>query len=391
MSNPQCKLCQKGVGYGNDLSQREMASLYGVHRRSVSRHRTHLKQETDEFFDEVPKSQITSRGKTVRLEDGSYEKVTYRPNQDEVPSWPVIDRPAPLRQPLARSGGLLRKWKTAVVGADSQIGFRSIDGVLHPFHDDRAIGVFNYIVGEESPDRVLLLGDIIDLPSQGRYAQEASFANTTQPAIDRTYEWMVTLREYAPHARIDFIEGNHDKRLTLYSETNALASHGLRRANWPDGWPVLSVPYLLRLDELDIDYLDAYPNAHVWVNDNLKAFHGTKADAKGSTGMKYLNENPGMSVIFGHSHRLEMVQKTTEDRLGSFRASAVNPGALCHINGQVPGFNSSNHLDGTPARVTENWQNGLCIIRYTDEKSHFELINIDEGKAFYHGEEITYQ
>lgn len=63
----------------------ELAAAYGVTPRTIRKKKTdyrrHNREEWDEFFD-IPKSIITSRGKTVRLPDGSYEKVTFRP-QDE--------------------------------------------------------------------------------------------------------------------------------------------------------------------------------------------------------------------------------------------------------------------------------------------------------------------
>ena len=50
--------------------------------RTIRRHRnTPRLDDVDAFFN-VPTSIITSRGKSTRLADGSWEKVTYRP-QDE--------------------------------------------------------------------------------------------------------------------------------------------------------------------------------------------------------------------------------------------------------------------------------------------------------------------
>lgn len=379
-----------GVGRDDSLSQREMASAYGVHRRSVQRHRAHLKEDSDEFFKDVRKSQITSRGRTVRLDDGSYEKITYKPDESEVPVWPIIDRPAPIRQKQAKTAPLNRQWKTAVIGADSQIGYRSIDGVFDPFHDEASIGLFNKLVEIENPDRVLLLGDLIDLPSQGKYAQEAAFSNTTQAAIETTYEWMVTLRENAPNAKIDFVEGNHDKRLQTFVEVNTKEAFGLRRAGWPDTWPVMALPYLLRLDELGIDYQDAYPNAHVWINDHIRAEHGTKADSKGSTGFHYLRETPHISRIIGHSHRQEIVYRTTWDRQGKIKSFVANPGMLCRMDGAVPSFNGSTHTDGTPASLVEDWQAGAIVLRYTDTDAHVQLVAFDDGKTLYNGQELVW-
>ena len=42
-----------------------------------------------------------------------------------VPEWPVIDRPSPRKiKRKITAAPLVRKWKTAIAGADTQIGFR---------------------------------------------------------------------------------------------------------------------------------------------------------------------------------------------------------------------------------------------------------------------------
>jgi hypothetical protein len=180
----QCLICLSEVEYDNTLTHAALARKFGVSEGSVRRHRKAVKREEerlsdpDEFFG-VPKEIITSRGKTVRLPDGSYEKIHYDPSKDNsgAPAWPVVDRPAPLPLPKA-TGGLIRKWKTAVAGADSQIGFRRVDGELDPFHDVKAMALFTALVEIETPDRVVLAGDIIDLAEQGRWTQEAGFVGS---------------------------------------------------------------------------------------------------------------------------------------------------------------------------------------------------------------------
>jgi predicted phosphodiesterase len=276
-----------------------------------------------------------------------------------------------------------------VAGADTQIGYRNVNGELDPFHDEKAMALFVELVRLEKPERVILAGDIIDLAEQGRWTQEAGFALTTQAAIDRTYRFLYDLREAAPSAKIDLIEGNHDKRMQNFVELNAKSAFGLKRAGWPDEWPVMSIPYLLRLDELKVTYYDAYPNAHVWINNNLRAEHGTKVNSNGSTAQRYLNETPHISRLFGHTHRQEVVQRTTWDRMGKIRSQAINPGCLCRVDGAVPGVHGSIGADGKPATYYEDWQQGAAVIRYTDDEFFVELVQFDDGKTIYQGQELT--
>jgi len=327
--------------------------------------------------------EVLQNGEIVTLKSYSLD-----PDDTSVPAWPLIDRPAPLPTTRPVAPSLTHRWETAVVGADTQIGFRRLEnGTLDPFHDDQALSLFNQLVEIENPEQVILAGDIIDLPEQGRWGQELGFAGTTQAAIDRTYEWLHNLRSRTSGA-IHMIEGNHDKRLQNFVETNAVSAFGLKRAGWPDEWPVMSIPYLMRLAELDITYYDAYPNAHVWVNNILRAEHGTKANSRGSTAQKYLDDTPHISRIVGHSHRQEIVQRTTWDRMGRIMSQVVNPGCLCRVDGAVPGANTSIGARGNVAVQYEDWQQGAAIIRYTDDKFFSELVQFDQGMTVYHGQEL---
>lgn len=72
-----CNVCAQ-IDLG--LSNRENARRIGVDESSIRRHKAHMSEQKDSFFD-IPNEIITSRGRTVRLQDGSYEKVTYNPNR----------------------------------------------------------------------------------------------------------------------------------------------------------------------------------------------------------------------------------------------------------------------------------------------------------------------
>lgn len=310
----------------------------------------------------------------------------------QYPLWPVI-QPVTPREAVEKYTVprvfLTRKWKTAILMADNQYGFRLFeDGTYDPFHDDAAIDVAIQIVDIENPDRVVVMGDIIDLQEQGRWAQEAAFANTTQKALDATYGFGVELRE-ATNGDIDFIEGNHEKRMQNFIETNAKSAFGLKMAGMPESWPVMSLPNLLRLDELGITYHDAYPTAHVWINNTLRAEHGTKVNSNGSTGQKYMNETPHISRAFGHTHRLEAISRTTYDRAGKIRSMAINPGCLCRVDGAVPGVHGAIGINGRPAQVFEDWQQGIAVVRYTDDDFRVDLVQIEDGMTVYQGEEIN--
>lgn len=316
------------------------------------------------------------------------------------PAWPVIQQAQPVRVDYAGANMLDQSstsdWNTAVILPDPQIGYRRFeDGTLDPFHDEKAMSVALTIIEYENTngsgvDQVVNLGDFLDLPSQGRFAQEATFASTTQLAIDRGHRFLAEQRAVAPNAKIVLIEGNHDRRLQNFVEANALAAFGLRRANLPDSWPVMSLPYLLRLDEVGVDYIDAYPAGQHWIADNLRAVHGDKVRSAGSTAAAYTNSMPHISTVFGHVHRLEIQSTTTFDRMGKIRSMAISPGCLCRVDGAVPSVKGAIGIDSKPVTYWENWQQGVAVIKYKDTGEFYvNLVQIDDGQTVYNGVEFS--
>ena len=355
-------------------------------------------------IDEVGKiSKISLYQTAAKDADGEIQTkdlvgIQISPKWEEGPEWPVVQpaQPVVIKTPAKtkKAPSLIGGWKQAVVLPDPQIGFRQFDDSLDPFHDDAAMSVALQVTAaleqDGGVDQIVNLGDFLDLPAQGKYEQEAAFAFTTQNAVDRGHLFLGEQRAAAPDAKIVVLEGNHDRRMQKFIQANALSSFGLRRANLPESWPVMSLPYLLRLDELNVEYIDAYPAGMWWINDSLRAIHGDKVKSNGSTAASYTNEMPHISTIFGHIHRQEIQSKTTFDRAGKIKVMAISPGCLCRVDGAVPSVKGSVGIDGRPVTYYENWQQGISVITYKPEGSfHVELVHIDDGKTLYRGQEFN--
>lgn len=108
-----------------------IADEYGTSEAAVRRHRKALKRRSemgkggvDEYFG-VPVEAITARGKTVRLADGSYEKITYKPGvaeRGEVQAKRFEDLAPIFAEPADKPADVDGQATLVVVVSDLQIG-----------------------------------------------------------------------------------------------------------------------------------------------------------------------------------------------------------------------------------------------------------------------------
>lgn len=321
--------------------------------------------------------------------------IQFSPKWETGPEWPVIQQGKPVQlqksntKPKAATG-----FKTCIVPPDIQIGYyRNFDGNLEPTHDEAAISILLALIKDMQPDLVVMVGDNLDLPEMGKYLTYPAYAQTTQAAIDRATMLCAQLRSAAPHARIIWLAGNHEERMPKYILTNAGAAYGLRKGNTPESWPVLSVPYLCRMDEYGVEYFPGYPAADFWVNKKLRIIHGDRVKSSGSTAHVYLNAEK-TSVIYGHIHRIECAYKTREDYDGPRTIMAASPGCLARIDGAIPSTKGGVDLDGRPLTRHENWQQGIGIVQYEDDGEHkfsYECMTIYNGWSMFRGKEYRAQ
>jgi len=291
------------------------------------------------------------------------------PSWETGPEWPVMRQASPIKlskrttQPSIREG-----WSRCLVGPDIQIGYlRSGDGTFEPTHDTLAVDMFIDMIKRVKPATIVLLGDNLDLPEFGKYRQHPSFQLTTQMTIDYAGEMCARIRDAAgPDCEIIWLEGNHEARLVNHIIDNARAAFGIKRSGSTSEWPVLSVPFLLRLDELEIKYLSGYPSNHFWLTPNLRFIHGYSVKSKGSTAHMYLNDEK-VSVIYGHIHRNELAYQTRIDYDGTAVIMAASPGCLARVDGYVPSMKQGFDLDGRPVVSPENWQQGLAVVDYHED------------------------
>ena len=193
-----------------------------------------------------------------------------------------------------------KKFKTVLVGSDLH------DVECDPFW----LRVFIDTAKRIQPEIICLNGDIFDLPEFGRYNVDPRDWDVVGRIKHVHDNILAPLREAAPDAQIDLIEGNHEARLLIHlaDATPALKAvlsdlHGL------------SVSDLLALDQFQINYIAKADLAAV-----------NKHDMQKELGKSYKNywdcmiahhfphaREMGLPGWNGHHHRHQMWQRFQSD------------------------------------------------------------------------------
>ncbi len=316
-------------------------------------------------------------------------KIELVPSWDSGPAWPVV-QPGPRPKPAPKAKKQAGKgWRDAYLVPDIQIGyFTDGDGNLVPIHDEAAMAVALAIAKDLQPAVIVFHGDNADLAEMSKYRHSPAFAGMMQATVDRCTLLAEEYRQACPNADIYWLEGNHEARLSFYILDNARGAYGLRRGREPKGWPVLSLPHLCHFDASRVAYVSGYPANEVWLNDNFRVIHGHRVKSGGSTAHMYLDD-ARVSTAFGHVHRRELAQRTRHTRNGARTVTSVSFGCLARLDGVVPSTKGGMDVHGQPVRTTEDWQQGVGIVRYQpgDGLHSVEHVEILSGWAMWRDQE----
>lgn len=249
-------------------------------------------------------------------------------------------------------------------------GFRQVvivSDTQHPHaQDDSACELVRDFIEDKQPDKVIQIGDFIDLYSVSRFLKRLppSERPSLWDEIEETRNLAKWWHSAAPDAEWVILEGNHEQRLQTYLET-----HAEELMEFPD----LRLEHLLGFDELGINYVGPY-GAGVWVGqeDGLWATHGDYARKHSGYSARAQLEAVGSSVIHGHTHRLGAFYQTNMG--GTYAGFEV--GCLCRPE-KTP-----------PFRRNQNWQLGFANVWVSDHspRFHVDLVAITDGGFVYGGE-----
>ena len=317
---------------------------------------------------------------------GESHKVTMagielRPDIDEMLELPSLRAETARITPTTARGkkitGLLRN----TILPDMQLGWAAHDEGYErdivPIHDEMAINTALARIKDTQPDRIVMNGDNLDFPMLSTFSQEKRFQRMMQYNLNGAYYVMAKIRAVAPNAEIKWLEGNHEERLQRVIGKNVMELMGIKRPK--ENQPILSIPHMLQLSDLDIDYLEGYPANAYWLNKNTKVVHGDTVNSRGSTAAK-ICYNSLVNVIFGHIHRREYHQRRIE--VGPNKGKnivAVSFGTLARLDGFVSSHGSSVDSSGKELKNIENWGHGIGEVFTDDERTIIRMLEINDN------------
>jgi hypothetical protein len=251
---------------------------------------------------------------------------------------------------------------------DMQVGYRWRCQKLTPYHDRRAIDAAIQVLQVAKVDTIIQGGDLLDLPEfSEKYTPDNDVRGTTNPAIREAAYIMHRLASITDTVAL---EGNHEERLRRSMRAGPF--QGLERA---DGAQVLSVPFLLGLEEMGVEYYGGdtprYSDAAYYPSDTVRVIHG-EASSKAAAS-KARSAFRSHTVQF-HGHHFLAEEHT---HLGA-------RGAKEHwLFVQVPCLCNSELLPkggGAP-----NWQQGMVLADVYGDTMSVQYIPIRDGVDLYEG------
>lgn len=223
-----------------------------------------------------------------------------------------------------------------------------------------------------NPQEIILLGDHVDCG--GHLAQHhvmgyvAETEYSYEDDVSAANAFLDALRKAAPDAAIEYIEGNHERRVETWCITQTL-----RHTKDADGLRKLYAPeFRLLLKDRGIPYYrqgqfyDGLPVPGVIKRGKCYFFHGfsTAASATAATISKIAG-----NCVFGHTHR---AQSDVQRKVHAGVIGSWNPGCLCELQ---PLWQHTSPTD---------WTNGYAVQLATESGDFLHLnIPIIDGKSLF--------
>lgn len=245
-----------------------------------------------------------------------------------------------------------------------------------PYHDVGLHACTQAFIRDVRPDRGVLAGDTLDLPTPSRHRRNPKFSASPQQCVDAAYHMLKDYRLADPRTQWTKLLGNHDVRIRnflLESAAHELAT--LRPADTGDEGdltPIMAVSRLLHLDALGIECIEPegeYGDEMAAVCKHLGVIHG-ESTAKNASEVE-LNRY-GHSLAIGHTHKKSSLWKTSWDWDGPSTRMALGLGCMCEIQ------------DGLGYTRRPDWAQGFGFATvWPDGRFNLEHVTYTSGSLFW--------
>lgn len=214
---------------------------------------------------------------------------------------------------------------------------------------------------------------MVDLPTLSSFPPNPIHDRDVNAGINSTWQVLNELASAAgPYCKKYFIPGNHEQRMFRYIVKHSPELFNLQRAQ--ETSKVLSIEYLLRLDELGYEFVagefNDWPDAKLQIAPDLYVKHGWFSRRGSGNTARAAIEELGASLILGHIHKGAKVYVTKP--LQGKTYEGIETPTMCQIEGGL-GF-----------AVEPNWQNGFVVVRVFENGDYCaDPIRFANGKLLY--------
>lgn len=237
-----------------------------------------------------------------------------------------------------------------------------------PDVDQRAVEAVLRVNDDWKATDAWIMGDMINATTVGKYGFPASYDRDLNSEIQEGRGLMTLiaqrLKEANPDVKIKYLEGNHEYRLQKYLDKNA---RELALLTEGDGQQTISLPRLMGLNDLGIEWIPYWEDEHI---EQATILHGNIARVKGGYTAQAYIDRYGETTIAGHTHRLAMVARTQsgEEKFG------IETGSLCKRKMEVP-YVREGQVD---------WQQGFALVGVDQTNTLYPaVVPIINGRAMF--------
>lgn len=219
------------------------------------------------------------------------------------------------------------------------------------YRDGLAFDIALDLIKDIQPSKIIINGDLIDFYAISHFGKDPERSLELQNEIDDTNDILDKIQEVSGSAKIEWVEGNHERRLRNYLWSSAPELACLRS---------LTMKSLFFLGARNIDYIESKGKSAYTKFGNILIGHWDIARQDSCASARAILVKNSCSIVQGHTHRLGMFYKTYRSQ--GKQVVGCEGGCLCQLD---PEYCSD-----------PDWQAGVTIIYKLDGKNRFHIIQI---------------